>query len=349
MSMRVGIYTHYAHCDQAYLCVRLVDFLRSAGVEFDIYSDNVPGKLKIPYDSAVTHKRNTKFTDWVKKQHAIIWTQVPKIEQINYVNRLNKLTILAPMWQDLVPPYKKVMRRADYVVAMSAECRELYADVFNVRKAVFVPYDAGLPVTRKDTALNPRHVRVFLPWFDRNAKCANSDFLVSLATLVERMAEFELTVAIMSSRFSPGVAKFFQALGERTGGRVKLLRNVPFAKRATLYGDHDLTLFPAECDNYGYCGLTSINCGTPVLSFAISPQLDYIYPKENGILVRTKSDYDENGVPHAVPDYDALTDVLQVLIDEPQHITALNKKISYNLLQRRKAFETGWTKLLSLE
>lgn len=347
--MRVGIYTHYAHCDQAYLCVRLVDFLRSRGVEFDIYSDNVPGKLRIPYDSAVTHKRNIKFTNWVKKQHAVIWTQIPKIEQINYVNRLNKLTILAPMWQDLLPPYKKVMRRADYLVALSAECRELYSDVFNVRKTVFIPYDPGLPITRKDKPLDPKHVRVFLPWFDRNAKCANSDFLASLAVRVERMPELELTVAIMSSRFSPGVARFFQTLGERAGGRVTLLRNVPFAKRATLYGDHDLTLFPAECDNYGYCGLTSVNCGTPVLSFAISPQLDYIYPNENGILVRTKSDYDENGVPHAAPDYEALTDILQLLIDEPQHISALNKKISYNLLQRRKAFETGWSKLLNLE
>lgn len=346
--MRVGIYTHYARCDQAYFCVRLVDFLRSRGVEFDIYSDNAPGKLQIPYDSAVTYKHNTRFTDWVKKQSVVVWTQVPKIEQINYTNRLNKLTILVPMWQDLVSPYKKVMRRADFLVALSTECKELYSDVFNVRNTVLIPYDAGLPLTRKDTQVDPRRVRVFLPWFDRNAKCANSDFLASLAVLLEHMPEFELTAAITSSRFSPGVAKFFNTLAAKTG-RVKLLRNIPFARRATLYGDHDLTLFPAECDNYGYCGLTSLNCGTPVLSFAVSPQLDYIYPHENGILVRTKSDYDDNGVPHAVPDYEALSEVLQTLIAEPEHISALNKKVSHNLLQRRKAFEVGWAQLLNLE
>jgi len=346
--MRVGIYTHYAHCDQAYFCVRLVDLLRNLNVEFEIYSDNAPGKLKIPYDSAVTHRRNIKFTDWVKRQNAVVWTQVPKIEQINYTNRLDKLTILAPMWQDLVPPYKKVMRRADAVVAMSAECRELYSDIFGVRNTVFIPFDPGLPITRKETGVNERRVRVFLPWFDRNAKCANSDFLDGLTELLERIPEFHLTVAIMSSRFSPAVARFFQSLSEKTG-KLTLLRNVPFAKRATIYGEHDLTLFPAECDNYGYCGLLSINCGTPVLSFAISPQLDYIYPHENGVLVRTKSDYDENGVPHAVPDYGAMMDVLQTLIDEPEHLSALNRKISYNLLQRRKAFETGWIKLLNLD
>lgn len=346
--MRVGIYTHYAHCDQAYVCVRLVDFLRSRGVEFDIYADNIPGKLKIPYDSAVTCKRNIKFTDWAKKQTAIIWTQIPKIEQINYVNRLNKLTVLVPMWQDLISPYKKVMRRADFLVAMTVECSELYSDIYNVRNTVYVPYDAGLPFTRKDKSVNPKNVRVFLPWFDRNAKCANSDFLTATAHLIHMMPELHLTVAITSSRFSPSVAKFFQTLGLKNNGRVRLVRNVAVSKRAAMYGDHDLTLFPAECDNYGFCGLTSINCGTPVLSFAVSPQVDYIFPNENGILVRTKSDYDENGVPHAVPAYDELIDMLQHLVAEPNHIDFFNRKVNYNLLPRRKAFELGWSKILNI-
>jgi hypothetical protein len=253
------------------------------------------------------------------------------------------------MWQELVPPYKKVMRQADHLVSMAAECQELYRDIYNIRSSVFVPYDAGLPVTKKELNVDGRKVKVFLPWFDRNAKCASSDFLSATAFLFEHMPDAELTVAIMSSRFSPAIAKFFQTLGARTGGRVKLLRNISFAKRNTLYADYDLTLFPAECDNFGFCGLTSINCGTPVLSFAISPQIDFVYHNENGVLVRTKSDYDENGVPHAVPDYQPLLDVLQTLIAEPWHIDNMNKRINYNLSQRRNAFETGWKKLLSIE
>lgn len=346
--MRVGIYTHYAHCDQAYFGLRLVDFLRSRGVEFDIYADNAPAKLRIPYDSAVAYRGNMRFTDWAKKQSVIVWTQVPKIEQVNFANRHNKLTVLVPMWQELLPPYKKTMRRADYVVALSAECTELFSDVYRARNTVSIPYDAGLPLTKKETKVNGRRVRVFLPWFDRNARCANSDFLSAIAYLFEMMPDAELTAAIMSSRFSPAVAKFFQTLGRRTNDRVKLVRNVAYAKRSSLYGDYDITLFPAECDNYGFCGLTSINCGTPVLSFGLSPQADYISSGENGVLVRTKSDYDENGVPHAVPDYAMLMEVLQTLIAEPEIIDAMNKKVTYNLLQRRKAFETGWSKILNL-
>ncbi len=347
--MRVGIYTHYAHCDQAYFCVRLVDFLRSYGIEFDIYSDTVPGKLRIPYDSAVTQRSLIKYTDWAKKQTAIVWTHVPKVEQLNFANRHNKLTVLVPMWQELVPPFKKAMRRADTVVALSAECRELYSDIYNLKSVVHIGYDAGLPITKKESKVNGRCVKIFLPWFDRNAKCASSDFLSSLAYLLEHMPDAQLTVAIMSSRFSPAVAKFFQTLGTKTGGRVTLLRNVPFTKRATLYGDHDLTLFPAECDNFGLCGLTSINCGTPVLSFAVSPQLDYVYHNENGVLVKTKTDYDENGVPHAVPDYQPLIETLQTLIAEPWHLDNMNKRVNYNLASRRKMFDVGWKKILSIE
>jgi glycosyltransferase involved in cell wall biosynthesis len=231
---------------------------------------------------------------------------------------------------------------------MTAECRELYHDVYGIKHTTLLPYDAGLPVTKKDSHTDPKNVRVFLPWFDRNAKCASGEFLQALAYLFERMPDASLTVAITSCRFAPAIAKFFQLLGQRTAGRVKLLRNVHISKRSTLYADHDLTLYPAECDNFGFCGLTSINCGTPVLSFAVSPQLDFVYQDANGVLVKTKSDYDENGVPHAVPDYGALLDVLQVLIAEPWRIDNLNKKVNYNLFSRRKAFEGGWQKLLNI-
>lgn len=347
--MRVGIYTHYAHCDQTYLCIRLVDFLRTKGVDFDIYADNQPGRLGISYDSAVSYKNVIRFTDWAKKQSAIVWTHVPKLEQINYANRLGKLTVLAPMWQELVPPFRKALQRVDSVVAGTAECLELFRDVYHVKSAKFIPFDAGLPPTRKEAQVDVKNVKILLPWFDRNARCANSDFLGLLAYLFERMPDARLTVAISSSRFSPAIAKFFQSLGHKTGGRVKLLRNVSLAKRAALYADHDLTLYPAECDNYGVCGLTSINCGTPVVSFALSPQADFVYQDANGVLVKTKTDYDTNGVPHAVPDYFALMDTLQTLIAEPWHIDNLNKRITYNIVTRRKLFEQGWQSVLHIE
>ena len=346
--MRVGIYTHYAHCDQAYLCIRLVDFLRSRGVDFSIYADNQPGKLRIPYDSAVSYKNVIKFTDWAKKQSAIVWTHVPKLEQINYANRIGKLTVLAPMWQELVPPFRKAMQRVDHVVALTMECLELYRDVYKVKNTAFIPFDAGLPPTRKEKRVDGKNVRILLPWFDRNARCANSDFLSALAYLLERMPDAQLTVAITSSRFAPAIAKFFQSLGRKTGGRVKLLRNVPLQKRPLLYADHDLTLYPGECDNYGVCGLTSINCGTPVLSFALSPQADFVYQDANGVLVKTKTDYDENGVPHAASDYSDLMETLQTLIAEPWHIDNLNKRITYNIVTRRKLFEQGWQTVLQI-
>jgi glycosyltransferase involved in cell wall biosynthesis len=161
------------------------------------------------------------------------------------------------------------------------------------------------------------------------------------------MPEAHLTVCISSSKFSPAVAKFFQRLGQKTK-RVKVLRGVPFSRRPAIFAEHDLTVFPAECDNFGACNLMSINCGTPVLTFAVSPQTDFVYPDANGALVKTKIDFDENGVPHAAPDYDRFAKVLQTLIAEPWHIDNMNKKINYNLNSRRKSFELGWQSILRL-
>jgi hypothetical protein len=345
--MSIGIYTHYAQCDQTYFALRLVDFLQSCGTDVSIYTDNQPAKIKSLYDNRVVYKNKQKFTSWAKGKSAIIWTQIPRVEQLNYVKRNGTLTVLVPMWQELNPPFRKAAKQADHLVALSTECRELFHSVYKFRNVTLVPFDAGLPVTKKEGNINHRKIKLLLPWFDRNARCTQSVFLDYLAYLIPRMPEAYLTVCISSSKFSPAVAKFFQRLGEKTG-RVNILRRVFPADRPALFASHDLTIFPAECDNFGLCNLMSINCGTPVVTFAVSPQTDFVYPDANGVLVKTKIDFDENGVPHAAPDYERFSDALQTLIAEPWHIDNMNKKINYNLNARRKSFELGWQSILRL-
>lgn len=346
--MRIGIYTHYAHCDEAYFAIRLADFLRTQGVDCTIYSDIVPAKLCTHYDRTVVHKKKRTFTSWAKTCQTIVWTHPPKIDTLNYARRINVRTIIVPMWQELVRPFRKVLQRVDSVIAMTAEARELFTKVYKFKNVTYIPFDVGIPATKKTKAVNGRQVKIFLPWFDRNARCAHSQFLGLLGYLLERMPDAQLTVAITSCRFAPSVAKFFQTLGRKTAGRVKLVRNIPLAKRPAMYTAHDVTLFPAECDNYGFCNLMSISCGTPVLSFALSPQIDFIYQDANGVLVKTRVDYDENGVPHAAPDYENLITALQTLIAEPVNIDNLNRRVNYNLAARRKSFELGWQTLLKL-
>jgi hypothetical protein len=346
--MRVGIYTHYAHCDQAYLAVRLADFVRSQGAEFDIYSDAAPGKLGLAYDRAVAHRGIMNFSDWLKRQSVLVWTHVPYIEQLAYVKRFKIPTVIAPMWQEMEPPFKKCLRAADAVVVFSQEQRELFHAVFKLRNVAYIPFDTGLPVTRKETIVNDRAISLFLPWFDRNARCASSQLLSFLGYLVERMPEVRLTVGITSSRFGPAIAKYFTNLSKRTENRVWLARGVPFARRAPLYGQHDLTLWPGECDNYGLCGLYSLAAGTPVVSMATAPQTDFLIQDVNAALCKTRVDYDDNGVPHAVPNYEAFAAVIQDLVADTRYIDRLQKKSNYNLQPRRTAFELGWRGLLEI-
>jgi hypothetical protein len=155
-------------------------------------------------------------------------------------------------------------------------------------------------------------------------------------------------VAVNSSRFGPAIAKFFHRLGARTNGRVQLVRNIPLIRRFNLYANADLTVWPAECDNYGLCALTSLAAGTPLLSLALAPQTDFLHQDVNAALVKTRVDYDDNGVPHAVSDYERYAAALQELIAEPHHINTMQKKVSYNLPSRKEAFESGWRKLLNL-
>lgn len=346
--MSVGIYTHYAQCDQTYLALRLVDFIRAAGEDCSVYADNQPAKLRSGYDNIVQHRKKQRFTDWAKKQSLIIWTHVPKIEQVNFAKRHNITTVLVPMWQELLPPFRKTIRAADHLVAMSTEARELFSSVYKFKNTTLIPFDPGLPITKKDATVNPKNIKLFLPWFDRNARCTQSLFLDYLTHIMTRMPDAYLTVGISSSKFSPSIAKFFRNLQAKTEDRVEVRRNIPINQRPALFAMHDLTIFPAECDNYGYCNLSSIYCGTPVLTFAVSPQTDFVYPDANGVLVKTKIDFDENGVPHAFPNYENYAAALQEIIATPKHLENLNRKITYNLNSRRKSFELGWQTLLRL-
>jgi glycosyltransferase involved in cell wall biosynthesis len=346
--MRVGIYTHYAHCDQAYLAIRLTKLLRKLGIEFDIYSDDQAGKLGVACDRAVLTRDVIKFTDWAKRQRVIVWTHVPPVEQISYAKRKKIKTVIAPMWQDMVQPFKKALKTADHVVTMSSECHTLFSEIYHVRSAEYIPFDPGLPIIKKTEWVNPRKIRILLPWFDRNAKCSSGHFIASLKFLLEHMEEAHLTLAITPSQFSPSIVKFFQTVSKNCPGRLQILRGVPISKRPQLYAQHDLTLSPAECDNYGLCALTSLAMGTPVLTTAIPPQTDFLFADNNAILVPSEIDYDENGVLHALPDYDKFVYVLQEVIAEPRHIQKLNQKTNYNLNTRKQAFEMGWTNIFDV-
>lgn len=344
--MRIGIYTHYAMCDQAYFAIRLCDLLQKRDLDFSLYSDKPPGKLGCAYDRRVVSRQKMSFTAWSKTQTVIVWTHIPRSEVLMYCKRNGIRTIVVPMWQDLVPPFRKSLRTADLVVAMSAECHMLFKDIYKVRNCVLLPFDTGLSPIKKSKGVNPRKIRLLLPWFDRNAKCSSAQFILVLRNIIEHIDETQLTIAITPSHFSPAVVKFFRALQRRCPERVTILRGVPVNKRADIYAAHDLSIIPAECDNYGLCALTSITMGTPVIAAAIPPQTDFLFPDNNAVLVPTKTDYDENGVVHALPEYEKFGAVLQHLVESPYLINTLSQKTNYNLNTRHKHFEAGWAALL---
>jgi len=339
--MRVGIYTHYAHCDQAYLAARLGQLLLKVGADFSIYSDCAPAKLGLKFDAGITTRKNMRFTDWARDKSVIIWTHVPVAEQILWAKKRKIHTTIAPMWQELRPPFRKALNSAHCVVTMSAECQTLFSEIYKIKSAQLIPFDTGLPIVKKNKPIDPRNVKLFLPWFDRNARCAGGPLIDAIKFFIEHTEDARLDVAITTSQFSPSICKFFRNLGQKTG-RLGLIKRAPVPQRPELYAKADLTICPAECDNYGLCALTSITVGTPVLTTAVPPQIDFLHPDENAGLLLTKTDYDENGVIHAVPDYGQFIYLLQHLVHEPRYIQKMNQKTNYNLNSRRNAFEMGW-------
>jgi glycosyltransferase involved in cell wall biosynthesis len=345
--MNVGIYTKYTHGDEAYLAARLVAFVQQNGASPAVYSSTPPARLGFSFDRQVADKSTQKYTDWLVGKHVVIWTHVPPIEQLICARKRGLMTVIAPMWQELRPPFRRTLKAADYLVAFSLEARDLYKAIFKFKNVVLVPFDSGIPPFRKNS-VSEKETKIFLPWFDANARCSQSEFLTEIKNLLVNFSQVYLTVAISSSRFSPAACKFFRGLAKQTG-RLSLVRNVKPAHRPALYMRNDLTIFPAECDNYGLCSLTSIACGTPVVSFGVAPQTDFIYPSSNGVLVKTKIDYDENGVPFARPNYSKYFIAVQELLSDTKYLENMQSRITYNMSARKKSFELGWYALAGLD
>lgn len=348
--MNIGICTHYAHTDQAYFSIRLARFFEALGCCVNIFSMRRPQRLGMPedYSPRQNYRQKTRFTDWVRRQDKVIWTFVPQVEQITFAQRCNRTAVVVPMWHDLRPPFKRALKRADSVIALTKEAHDLFSTIHKFKNSLYIPFTPADPPIRKSEPVDPKNVKVFIPWFDYNAICANSDFLDHLSYLLERMPDASVTAAVTSSKFLPAIARRFTTINKLTGGRFTILRSVPLAARAQLFAENDLTLFPAECDNFGFCSLSSIYCGTPVLSFGLPPQTDFIQQEVNGFLVKTKIDYDVHGVPYAVPNYGKLMAMLQALISEPWHIDRMNQKIMRNQHVRQNYFMRGWKSILNI-
>jgi glycosyltransferase involved in cell wall biosynthesis len=118
-------------------------------------------------------------------------------------------------------------------------------------------------------------------------------------------------------------------------------------QRLLLFSKSDITVWAPKFESFGIIGLNSICMGTPVLSWDIKPQNEYLQPWKNAVLVPCVTRDNWLGVPQVENGcYSDFGDCLISLLRDRELLAKIKSSVLTGMDSRRKQFMAGWAELL---
>jgi hypothetical protein len=352
--MRVGIVQQYRRHDSVYAAMRLGDFLVKSGHDVSVYSHGstrrIPN-LHSDWDVRVVSERYHGFDAFLSKCHVAIYAEVPPPAWVQSANHHGAKTICLAPWDCLPSGSAEAFRISDAVVCPAEAVSDLVRDRFQLDNVQYVPWDCGLPITRKaGEDVSSERARVLFPLHCTQSQTTAAE-LVALTAMqvVEACPWVDATVTItpkcMEAHSLSNVNRVLTPPSK--GGTVSLLEDHSgWSHTPLVYGRHDLVINPAEIIGFGMVSLESLCMGTPVVGYDVPPTNEVIKQATNGVLVPCQFSFNERLVPFVKPDWDQLRRVVVNLLNTRTGIADLRRNSRLNLQSRREQFVTTWTQLL---
>jgi hypothetical protein len=338
--MRVGISTRYCFHEATYAALRIADLVQQLGHDVRIDSVNSPPALDSRWDKRVSSAKYLELAPWAEM---LIWTHVPTLKEIWFWQKNSKAKLaIVPMWHELIPKDKKQLGRVNHIIAPHHSLNVLQKRWPGQWAAV--PWDNGLPVTRKEGLRHEGRVYVLAALFDDVINCLNTTFIDEIARILKACPNAYFTLAYCASRMARPAMNRFRGLATSFGERCQLAAGVALRDRPLLYARHDVTLWPTVATDIGCVGLDSLTMGTPVVTWQCPPVDEFLRP-DNAILVSCDVEHSEQGVPSSDGNCYRLGIALQQLIENPPWIVTMQKHTAAKLEARRGEFVRFWAKL----
>lgn len=352
--MRIGVVQQYRRHDAVYAAMRLSDFINRLGHDVFVYSHGstrrVPN-LHPDWDGRVVSERAEGFDSFLSKCAVAIYAEAPPPDWVARGNRQGCKTVCLAPWDCLPPGSGEAFRIADAVVCPAEAMADMVRDHFNLDNVRYVPWDCGLPVTRKaGEDVSSERARVLFPLHCTLCQRTTSE-LVALTAMqvVEACPWVDATVSITPKCMSAHcLSNLHRVLGPPTkGGSVTVLEDhTGWSHTPLVYGRHDLVVHPGEIMGFGMPILESLCMGTPVVAYNTPPASELIKQAVNGILMPCELAFTERLVPFAKPDWDQLRRVVVNLLNARTGIADLRRNSRLNLQSRREKFVADWVNIL---
>ena len=332
--MRIGICTRYEQHESTYMAVRLAElFTDSMAADVSILTmSHNPGVVSKRWDRTLVQNRNVPFSKWASDRTSVLWTLIPHIEQIRWVRRQGKRTIVIVLWHEIeTSEDMHALAFVDVVLCPTRACYD-WLRAAGLGNCVYCGWDCGQPLHTKPAMYEIRQPSILVPLWDGNGRRREMTLVNLLDLLVQRHRDLRVTVACNSSTLaSPASRKLSR------NPRINIVRGTPPAARFLLFQRHDLTLHASHFESTGMTAIQSLEMGTPVAGFVFRP-MNEILSTTNALMVPCVEEFNDIGFPRAIPDYDAMEEGLYYLLNDLEYLRQLQCTTLLGLTQRRETF-----------
>lgn len=354
--MRIGIVLQYRRNDATYAALRLGDFFRSLGYEVSLFSlgvSRIVPRLHAEWDRRVVAEIDADYCHWASGCHTVVFAVSVDSELVQIANDLQRRTIVLAPWDALPTSDGNGLRQAYAVVCPFQSSTDLVRREYRLDNVVHVPWDCGLPTTRRaaDDA-PPGRVRILFA-----AHCGLSDrtWPELVAQTARRVAEacptVDASVSITPKSMQAASLTSLRRLTSPPSGNGTLSiveDSTGWSHGPLIYGRHDLTVWPSEIDGFGMVGLESLCMGTPVVAYDAQPMNELVRHMDNGALIDCRMNTSALGVPMVEPDWDALESAVIEIAARRSLLTALRRHTRSQMAKRRLHFRRQWEQLVAI-
>lgn len=332
--MRIGICTRYTCHEATFMAVRLATlFADEAAADVSILTmSDKPSTICKRWDRAVTQVRHVPFSRWAAGLSCVVWTTIPHVEQVRWVRRQGKRTVIVVLWHEIENSEDMhTLAAVDVLLCPHRTCYE-YLRAAGLNNTVYSGWDCGQPFHTKPMPYEITTPSIFVPLWDGNARRSEMTVVQLLDSLVKRHKQLKITVACNSSTLATPASRQLSR-----NQRITVRRGVPPPTRFSLFQLHDLTLCPSHCESTCMTVIQSLELGTPVVAFGYRPMTE-VLTNTNSVTIRCDEEFNDIGLPRAVPDYDAMEEGLYYLLNDLEYLRQLQGTTLLGLSQRRETF-----------
>jgi len=350
MPERLGIVSRYHRAEVTNAALHLAEFTKTRGMPVtflarDVCRREVAGE----WDNKVVDERNHPFHTWAETCNHIVWTAVPNdISEIDAARVCGINTSLLVDWELLRPIDEPTVQAMDSLIIpyrCVGQALQKHWQLPQIRTAV-MPWDVSVPITsRSGIPAKRTGVCAYFPLYDSQPN--RSDQAVFRLMRKALMEVKDATVMVGCGQcWSISSRRLIKQLLRDFGDRVELVRQPNILQRLILFAKADLTVWLPRFESFAMIGLTSLCMGTPVLSWDVRPQNEYLVAWKNAVLAPCKTNMNWLGVPEVMDGYAECSDMLVAALQDKALLAKLRQSATTGLVSRREQFTAGWVELL---